>query len=49
MPKSVERCVKKVKQTVKPRNPDQTKESAAWGICTAAHKKKLRKQKRKRG
>ena len=45
MPKVVERCVKKVKKTIKPRNPKQTKESAAWGVCTASHKKKLAKRK----
>jgi hypothetical protein len=43
MPKSVERCVKKVKKTVKPRKKGQTKKSAAFAVCTAAHKKKKAK------
>lgn len=39
-PKSVERCVKKVSKTIKPRKKGQTKRSAAWGVCKAAHKKR---------
>lgn len=40
MPKQVEKCVKKVKPKIKPRKKGQSKESAAWAVCTAAHKKK---------
>jgi len=40
MPESVERCVQKVKKTVVPRDKDQTKEQAAWAICTRSYQKK---------
>lgn len=39
MPKKLERCVKKVSKTVKPRGKE-SKKSAAYGICTKALKKK---------
>lgn len=38
MPKSVERCVKKVKKQKGVKN--------AWAICNAAHKKKKKKKKK---
>lgn len=43
MPKKVEKCVEKVKKTIKPRMKGQTKKSAAWAVCTSAHKKKKKK------
>jgi len=41
MPASVERCVNKLKNDpkFKPKNPKQSKESAAWAVCTAAYNK----------
>lgn len=42
MPKAVEKLVKKIKKTVKPRK-GQTKEQAAWAIAMAIHKKKTKK------
>jgi hypothetical protein len=48
MPKSVERCVKKVRPNIKPRNPKQDKESAAWAVCMASYQKKKKKAKRRR-
>lgn len=45
MPKSVERCVKKVKGKIKPRRKNQTSESAAWAVCTASHNKKKKAKK----
>lgn len=45
MPKKVEKCVEKVKKTISPRKKGQSKESAAYAVCTAAHKKKAKKRK----
>lgn len=42
-PKKVESCVRKVSKTIKPRKKGQSKKSAAWAVCTAAHKKKKKK------
>jgi len=41
MPKAVEECVKGIMKDpdFKPKNKDDTKEEAAWGVCQAAHKK----------
>ena len=43
MPKPVERCVKRVKKTIEPRKKGQSKESAAWAVCTASYKKGKKK------
>jgi len=40
MPKKLERCVRKVSKTIKPRKKGQTKRSAAFAVCTKAVKKK---------
>lgn len=39
MPKKLDRCVRKVSKTVKPRKKGQTKKNAAYAICVAAQKK----------
>lgn len=33
MPARLKRCVKAVKRTIVPRNPKQSKESAAYAVC----------------
>ena len=38
MPKKMDRCVKKVKMTVKPKK-GKTKTSSAWAICKSSKKK----------
>ena len=38
MPKKLEKCVKKVSKTIKSRKG--SKKSAAFGVCTAAMKRK---------
>jgi hypothetical protein len=43
VPDKLERCVSKVKRTVKPRK-GQSAEQAAWAICTAALKKRAKKK-----
>lgn len=43
MPKRVEKCVKSVKKTIKPKKKNQSKESAAWAVCKAADKKRKKK------
>ena len=35
-PAKLERCVRKVKKTIKPRRKGQSKKSAAWAVCTKA-------------
>ncbi len=42
-PKEVESCVRKVSKTIKPKKKGQSKKSAAWAVCTAAHKRKKKK------
>jgi len=44
MPAKVERCVKKVKKTIKPKRKGQTKEEAAYAVCNASVKKESTKQ-----
>jgi hypothetical protein len=44
MPQEVEKCVEKVKQTVKPRYKNQTPTDAAWAICTDQNNKKKEKE-----
>lgn len=39
-PAKLERCVKKVSKSIKPREKGQTKRSAAFGVCTASLKRK---------
>ena len=39
MPPKLERCVKKVSKTIKPRKKGQSKRSAAYAVCTAKRKK----------
>jgi hypothetical protein len=38
MPKKLEKCVEKVEKTVKPKKKGQSKESAAYAICTTLYK-----------
>ena len=50
MPAKLERCVKKVEKTIKPRNPKQSKKSAAYAVCVKStglkpHKKSKSKKK----
>jgi len=45
-PAKLMRCVRKVKKTVKPRK-GQTKESAAFGICTKSTGQKAHQRKKK--
>lgn len=40
MPKKLEKCVSKVSKTIKPKMKDESKKSAAYGVCKAAMKKK---------
>lgn len=46
-PAKLERCVRKVKKTVKPRKKGQSKESAAFAICTKSTGQKAHKRKKK--
>lgn len=47
MPARLERCVKKVKRTIVPRDPKQSKESAAYAVCTKSTGLKPYRKKKK--
>jgi len=44
MPKKLERCIKKVSKTVKPRKKGQSKKSAATAVCVVATGQKAKRK-----
>lgn len=42
MPAKLDRCVRKVQRTIKPRKKGQSKRSAAFAVCNKAMKGKKR-------
>lgn len=48
MPEKLERCVRKVMKTVKPR-AGSTKRESAWAICTKSTKQKRHRNINRRG